>query len=1127
MKDILYSGNPWESPEENGLNRLLMNSLSFPFNTAEGAREDSIRGPLFRDLSKNAWHQSLDGSWDFHLFSNPEAAQQSVLSAAVEMEKNTEIPETAESAETADQGDPFWSAIQVPGSWSVQGFDKPHYTNVIMPFSNVPPNVPKENPTGVYRRKFTLSSDWEQRRTVLRIGSAESYLEVYVNGKMAGSSKDSRLPAEFDITRLVHPGENLVLLMVVRYSDASYIEDQDQWWFGGIHRSVVLYSTDRMYLADADIRPALSSDFTSGNVELRAKIGYTWTPSENEYALIRAALYDPAGNRMETAESRIDTVYRQSRWEALLDIPVKNPSLWNHESPDLYTVVITLLDPSGREIEHRACRIGFRKIEIRDRSLLINGKRVLIKGVNRHEHDECMAKTLTAESMLQDILLMKQYNFNAVRTCHYPNDERWYELCNQYGLYVMDEANIENHACYDQLCRDSRWTSAFLERGERMVLRDKNHPCIIAWSLGNESGYGPNQDAMAGWIRRFDPTRPVHYEGAVRPEWGQGVYTLESLRRGKNATDIISPMYPAIDLIAEWDRVTEASEDERPLIMCEYSHAMGNSNGSLADYWRVIESSKGLQGGFIWDWADQGILVDEKGHPVGPKGRKAGAAGPLPETAEEKTEPSGLTAPAWRYGGDFGDQPTDYDFCLNGLLFPNRSLKPVMNECLKVFQPIRITSDHPAAGRFTIENRFDFSDTSRIALSWTLIHDAGNREGKKPSDAAASVGGMVILPSLSPGEKKEIIIAEITEPAMQKQLAESECFIFFDAVLNQSVSWAEKGHRIAWEEFPLSAGPACRFDSASEISIVPGFVTADDGSVRITGKTYQAIVSQDGFLSSFSDCKGKPDLLASPLVMNLFRTPTENDGLKTFQDFRGHKDFSFYCEGKAANGWLDHQLDDLRFTLESRNDNLSEKNLQMTLVHHVTSGAGTDVGTFEQHWTFLAERAVCSFIFSLEGALPELPRVGLSGRLTEHWDTVEWFGRGPEENYPDRKDGSPIGSYRRRTDDMYVPYIVPQENGTRTDVRHIHLCHGASAGEKIRIEATAPIAFSISRFEPAGLWAVRHADELIPIRESILFLDTVIRGVGTATCGPDVLEPYRVRPGVYQMNLSFSIPMRY
>ena len=1089
--DTQKNFKPWQSCEHSGFGRLPMHGLSVPFETSTAAIADASAGPLNRDLSKNKWYRSLDGIWDFVLYPSPDAVPASALVGEV------------------DGGKP----IVVPGTWTVQGWDKPHYTNVIMPFDGIPPETPAENPTGVYRRHFEVPSGWEKRRVVLRVGSAESYLEVYVNGVMAGSSKDTRLPSEFDITELVRPGDNVITCMVVRYSDASYIEDQDQWWFGGIHRSVFLYSTAPVHIADADVRAEPSPDFSSGTVSVRVAAGYGSQATGRETASMRLSIIALSGAKLWSSTACVDPRYQQSRREVSFSATVENPLPWNHETPNLYVAVLTLVDQDGIELESRAIRFGFRKIEIRKRSLLINGKRVLIKGVNRHEHDECMAKTLTTEGMLEDILLMKKHNFNAVRASHYPNDERWYELCDQYGLYVMDEANIENHAFYDHMTRDSRWAAAYIERVQRMVHRDKNHPSIIIWSLGNESGYAQNHDMAAAWVRSFDPSRPVHYEGGVRPEWGQGWHTLDSLRRGRSVTDLVSPMYPSIELIKKWDLEVDASEDDRPLIMCEFSHGMGNSNGSLSDYWKAIEESHALQGGFIWDWVDQGILVDGDGKPVGPRGKKAAASGP-------SGAPEGLQSPAWRYGGDFGDTPGDRDFVFNGLVYPNRRPKPAMTECLKLFQPVRISSAHPGSGLFRFENRLDFSESSIFSVSWLLVH-------ADLDSSAPEISGSLRLPVLAPGESAEFSVPELADPAVRCLLAGTECFIRFSVTLARSFAWADAGHLVGWEEFPLAAPPVPRF-AFSGFKPPAECATLPSGEVSIAGSGYQATLSADGFLSSFAAPNSPSNLLAGPLLMNVWRAPTQNDGLKNFADVRGNPVFSFYYENKAVYPWLDNRLDSLVFAREDGDPDVCDLSRGRILVkHRVSTASGSDIGTFAQDWFFAANSAVVEFTFSLLGSVPEYPRVGLACRLHPQWNGVTWFGRGPAENYPDRKAGSAVGLWHSRMDALYEPYTVPQENGCRTDVRRVGLFHsddGVSArGERIRIESASPFSFGVSRFDPVAMWKATHADRLVPIDGSILFLDAAIRGVGTATCGPDTLEEYRVRPGVYRLTLSFSI----
>ncbi len=1094
QEEILRSAfRPWNSPEHSGFNRLPAHGLFFPFPSAKEALADALGGPRLRDLARNPWYASLDGTWDFHYFDSPEKVSHELLGPTV-----------------TKSGFP----ILVPGSWTVQGWDKPHYTNVVMPFANDAPSAPEENPTGVYRRTFTVGKKWIDRRTVLRVGSAESYLEAYVNGVLVGSSKDTRLPAEFDVTDHVREGENSLALMVVRYSDASYIEDQDQWWFGGIHRSVCLYSTSRAYLCDAEVRPSATDDFSSGEIVARVAVGFGSGTTGLEETKVLVTAYDPDGQAIGTAEATIDPVYQRSRREAFLAIPVKFPKPWSSEKPTLYAVTLSLVSSDGAELDHRALRIGFRSVKISRRRLLINGKRVFLKGVNRHEHDERMAKTLTTEGMVEDILLMKRHNFNAVRASHYPNDERWYELCDEFGLYVWDEANIENHAYYDHMSRSQRWASAYIERVQRMVYRDKNHASIIAWSLGNESGYGENHDMLTAWVHRFDPTRPVHYEGGSRAEWGQPWHSLESLRRGKSVTDIVSAMYPPIELMKRWDVEVDAADDERPFIMCEFSHAMGNSNGSLADYWEAIESSRGMQGGFIWDWVDQGILVDRDGKPVGPRISSA-ASGPA-------GAPPALQSPAWRYGGDFGDRPCDYDFCLNGIVFPDRKPKPAMAECFKVFQPIRIRSAHPGSGRFTFENRQDFSDSSNLVLSWRVVRDEVGES--VPVEDLRALFGTVDLPSVGPGESADFSIPELLGDPARSILCREECFIRFEATIRFALPWAEAGSLVAWEQLRLSSAPD--FGARCSVEGTASRAVGASGALTVAGNSYAAVFSPEGFLTSFTAASGE-ELLSGPLAMNLFRTPTENDGLKNFDHLKGNPAFSFYFENKAAPPWLEVGLDSLRFELvrDAAAEAAAVSGGDILFTHRVFAGNGAEIGSFSQRWAMGANLAVARFSFFLGDAVSEYPRVGIAAPLSPRWGDVSWFGRGPGENYPDRNAGSPVGPYRRALDELYVPYTVPQENGCRTETRRLDLISrgddGKNRGVGVRLSFATPCSFGATRFDPKAMWKAKHADELDPMPGSILFVDAATRGVGSATCGPDTREEYRVRPGAYR--LAFAI----
>lgn len=556
---------------------------------------------------------SLDGRWEFKLAARPEEAVRAL---------------------SAKRG---WTEVDVPGLWTMQGFGKPWYTNVVMPFAERPPEVPDANETGIYRRSFRVPRGWRRRPVVLEFGGSDGMLCVLVNGAPVGIAKDARTPASFDISDVVrHDGPNELVAVVLRFSDASFVEDQDQWWHGGIPRTVRLVSPtirDVEWRAGADGAYSVVAD---GDVRLR----------------------DPSGK----------LVGRDAHDQ------VRKPAVWSAELPALYTLEVE------RDGETVSCDVGFRDVVVEGRNLLVNGQPVMIAGVNRHEHDDERGRAITRASMERDVRLMKAYNVNAVRTSHYPNDPYWLELCDRFGLYVVDEANIESHAYYDELCDEPRYRAQWLERTANMVERDKNHPSVIVWSLGNESGYGANHDAAAGWVRSRDASRPLHYEGAIKFDWTGGVA----------ATDLICPMYPELADVVEW--ASRPTDDPRPLILCEYSHAMGNSNGSLSDHWEAFRRYDALQGGFIWEWVDHGIRqVDGRGRAY------------------------------WAYGGDFGDDPNDGNFCADGIVWPDRTPHPALNELKFLAQPVEVEAR--GGGRFRIRNRHHFDSLERYRGEWDLEAD--------------------------------------------------------------------------------------------------------------------------------------------------------------------------------------------------------------------------------------------------------------------------------------------------------------------------------------------------------------------------------------------------------------------
>jgi beta-galactosidase len=751
------SFRPWEQPELVELSRLPMRVPRYPSPDVAGAREHGGR-------DGSPWFQRLDGRWRFALADSPEAAP-------VEF-----------SREAFD--DSRWGTVEVPNCFTMLGDARarPIYTNVQMPWGDdlLPPNVPAANPTGLYRTTFRLPKEWGSRRVVLHLGGAESVAIVHVNGRFAGLAKDSRLASEFDVTDHVRTGgaKNTLAVMVIRWSDASYVEDQDQWWHAGLHREVFVWSPGRVSLRNVRAVVHVDETLTSGGLDVRTEVTFADRPEPGW--TIETELFDGRKRLGRPAVGDVPDVlapYIFSGHVATTQHSVDRPRLWSSEQPNRYELITSLRDPHGRVVEVQREWVGFRRIEIVGDEFLVNNKAVLFRGVNRHDFDPQTGRVIDERSMRRDIITMKQFGFNAVRTSHSPNDPKFYDLCDELGLYVIDEANIETHAWIASLCHDSRYRGQWVERGARMVQRDENHPSIIMWSLGNESGHGANHDALAGWIRAFDPTRPLHYEGAIMLDWAGGLAV----------TDVLCPMYPPIDAITMW--ATAPWGPKRPLIMCEYSHAMGNSNGCLAEYWDAIEATHGLQGGFIWEWWDHGLAQEL------PDGRLR-----------------------WAYGGDFGEIVHDSNFCTDGVVWPDASPKPALLEHLWLACPIDVDWTSKAKSTLRLTNRQDFTDTAWIRATIEL-----------------SIDGIVIetapvdLGPLAPGAMLDVDL-----PFAKPKLAsgsEASIIVRFAAATEQR--WALRGHDIGWRQLDWTTGPrprATKTKCGPAIELVDGVLASVPGA---------------------------------------------------------------------------------------------------------------------------------------------------------------------------------------------------------------------------------------------------------------------------------------------------------
>jgi beta-galactosidase/beta-glucuronidase len=1039
--------NDWKNPGVIGRNKERGHAVLVVYTDEQMA--------LIGDREASPYFKLLNGDWLFNWAPTPDSAPEGFY------------------REDFDAG--AWDTIAVPGNWQLQGTDrngrhgKPIYVNwgYTFPQNGVPrvdPRVVKnyplqsipddDNPTGSYRRTFALPESWDGRRVFILFEGVDSAFHLWVNGQEVGYSQDSRLPAEFDITPYVRPGENTLAVRVYRYSDGSYLEDQDMWRLSGIYRDVYLWAAPPVHVRDFFVRTELDAAYEDAMLEVTAKVCNYGQRDVEGYAL-EFVLFDEANQRAcperepkvrsrRVSESTMEVAVKAGGEVALdLQQAVANPKKWSAEHPHLYTLLITLKDAAGQVLEVERCSVGFRQIEVKDGQVHINGTPVLFKGVNRHEHDPSTGHTVDVASMVEDILLMKRFNFNAVRTCHYPDDPRWYDLCDRYGIYLIDEANLETHAVVEKLSNDPSWAAAFVDRGARMVERDKNHPSVVMWSLGNESGSGPNHAAMAGWMHDYDPTRLVHYEGATG--WG-GLYTGPE---DAPYVDVVSVMYPTLERL---DQLAQIPGETRPLVMCEYAHAMGNSCGNLREYWEVIEKYARFQGGFIWDWADQGI------RQVTPGGEEWFA-----------------------YGGDFGDDPNNGPFCLNGVVFPDQRIQPAMWECKKVQQPVKVEPIDLLAGDVRVVNGYHFSDLSHLDIVWELVADGEVLQAGQLPRLDTPPGGSAVakIPFARPEPKPG-----------------TEYWLTLSFTLAQDVPWAEAGHEVAWEQFrvPFDVPQAPMLRVAEMPSLE---VEETEAGVTVRGADFRLVFDKRiGALSSWRHA-GR-ELLARGPLLNAWRAPIDND--------RGG------WRERSVDDWLAAGLDRLQHQVRVvEAGQVGPQVVQITVDSHVCAPdqkKGFDCGyTYTVYGS--GDVVIDTHVVSGE-SLPHLPRVGLQMILPGGYETFTWYGRGPHETYVDRKAGAQMGVYTGSVDEQCVPYVVPQENGNKTDVRWVALTDADGAG--LLAVAESFLEVSAHHFTTQDMAKAQHTYELERRDEITLNLDHKQSGLGGASCGPSTLPQYLIPP---------------
>ncbi len=1013
----------WENPLMVGVNKQ-------PAHVPLGAYPDAGLALTCKRTASPYVH-SLNGQWRFYLAPAPEQVPAGFY------EDEFDVSE--------------WDDITVPGNWQLQGFDdKPIYTNVHYPFPPDPPHVPAENPTGCYRRTFTLDPAWEGRDVYVLFESVDAAFYLWVNGQKVGYSQGSRLPAEFDITPYVREGENTITVQVLRYCDGTYLEDQDMWLMSGIQRDVVLYSKPKVALRDFAVRTEFDALYENAHLYIEALI--TRVPDMVAYS-VEAMLYDADGVRVFTepvsASVSHATPYRAETKAAcaMLERRVLQPHKWTPETPYLYRLVLTLKDSEGQAVDFESCRVGFRQIEVQDGVALLNGKRLVVRGVDRHEHHPERGRALTDEDMIRDIVLMKQLNFNAVRTSHYPNHPRWYDLCDEYGLCVIDEANIETHGVYGELSHDPAWAHAYMERATRMVMRDKNHPCVLFWSLGNESGVGPHHAAMAAWIRAYDSTRLVQYESG---------------HPGPEVSDVFCPMYPDLD----WIRgVLTDRRENRPVIMCEYAYAKGNSTGNFFKFWDLVDEQPRFQGGCIWDWHDKAL-----------------------RHSNENDEPF------WAYGGDFGgdfdyDRPNeDPQMCCNGIVGPDLQPHPGAFEVKKVQAPVSVSAEDARAvqkGRFVVWNKYHTLDLRHLDIAWALAEDG----------VLIQSGNLVPL-TLASGEKQEVRVP-FQVPADPTPGAEYYLTIRF--TLAEDTPWASQGHEVAWEQFHVPVSGEARPVMALDTMPVLVLEETLDAFV-IQGAEFKAVFSKsEGMLSAY-EARGRALLKAGP-TENFYRAPTDFDLLMGNPPANVHKWRAAGLDRleRVVRACEAIHVSDTRIEVRARARLCAEGHnhgIDSQIIYRV-HGDGEIILT---HEVLVDER------------LPFVPRIGLELLLPGALESLTWYGRGPHENYVDRKCGAAVGVYSSTVTDQFFPYVYPSECGGKEDVRWLALTDDDDVG--VLVAGLDTFHFDALHYTIADLAQARHPYELTHLDDVVLHLDGWHMGVG----GDDgwmaqVHEEFRIDPG--------------
>ncbi|WP_162272301.1 glycoside hydrolase family 2 TIM barrel-domain containing protein [Thalassotalea crassostreae] len=998
------------------------------------------------DYASSPYYKLLNGNWKFNWSANPNAVPKGFFDPDFDVSE--------------------WDELPVPSNWQMHGYDYPIYTNIEYPFPKNPPFVPQDdNPTGAYRTNFTVPGDWDGQQVFLHFGGVNSGFYLYINGEEVGYSEGSKTAAEFNITKYLKSGDNVLAAKVIRHTDGSYLEDQDFWRVSGIERDVYLHTAPNTHVRDFFAKSTLENNYQDGVLDLAIEVANKESSAQS--VKVHVELTDASGNVVASQSSDVD-VAANSEQTLEQTFKIENVASWSAETPNLYQLTITTEYSNGTPTQHIGEQIGFKTVELSNGQFLVNGKAILLKGVNRHEHDEYTAHVVTREAMLADVKLLKENNINAVRTSHYPNDPYFYHLTDKYGLYVIDEANIESHGFHyapkDTPANKPEFEGMHLDRIERMVERDKNHPSITFWSMGNEAGDGINYVKAYDWIKQRDDSRLTVYERAEQ----QSKYTAKT----RPHQDAVTWMYKQVDKLK---KEYIGKYPERPFFWVEYSHAMGNSNGNFKEYWDFVRSERQVQGGFIWDWMDQGLVKkDENGNEF------------------------------WAYGGDFEPEGVynDANFVLNGLINPDRTPHPALFEVKKVYQELHFSKLEN--NEFELYNEQFFVDSSAHDISWRLIEDGVVVKTGKV-DAVAG-----------PQQTVQFSLAK----QLPKLKTDKEYFINFYATAKGEHPLVEKGHLLASEQIELQQGAAATF--ASENGKVS--LSQNDNGTVVTAGGASLSFNDAGYLNSYA--LNGTELLLEPLKFNLWRAPTDND-------FGGGK--KAYV--KRAKIWKDatqnQQGQGIKVVAESKNSVTLEQTVELadaksSAVYTYTVNGQGEVKV-DVNFDFAGNAKAKVEIEGVKGKVnkfSEIPRIGSNFQMPVDFDQVTYYGRGPHENYWDRKVSAFVGIYQGEVKDLAFDYIRPQENGNRSDLRWATLTNKDGLG--LKISGLPNFDFSAhhqpqSDFDPGFEKAQRHYTDIVKQDLVNVNVDYKQTGVGgDNSWGASAWKEYQLHPKDYSYSFTLS-----